>query len=130
VNNVTGEVFLTDAWADVQFLYPGDLATNDTQLLGNFNQLYKLKQRNRNLKVILSVGGWSFRANFKPALATETGRQRFCDSSLALIADLGLDGFDIDWEYPEDATDATNFIDTVRRCRKVGFGNLNLASQS
>jgi chitinase len=126
VNNVTGEVFLTDAWADVQFPYPGDVATNGTQLLGNFNQLYKLKQKNRNLKVILSVGGWSFRANFKPALATESGRQKFCDSSLALIADLGLDGFDIDWEYPEDATDATNFIDTVRRCRKVRFEKFDL----
>jgi chitinase len=119
VNNVTGEVFLTDEWADVQFPYPGDVATNGTQMLGNFNQLYKLKQKNRNLKVILSVGGWSYRANFKPALATEAGRIKFCDSSLALIADLGLDGFDIDWEYPEDATDAANFVDTVQRCRKT-----------
>ncbi|KAF2829181.1 hypothetical protein CC86DRAFT_345708 [Ophiobolus disseminans] len=118
VNNSTGEVVLTDEWADVQFPYPGDVATNGTQLLGNFNQLYKLKQKNRNLKVILSVGGWSFRANFKPALATAAGRQRFCESSLTLVADLGLDGVDIDWEYPEDATDAENFVDTVQRCRK------------
>ncbi|KAF1917492.1 glycoside hydrolase superfamily, partial [Ampelomyces quisqualis] len=119
VNNVTGEVSLTDEWADVQFPYPGDVATNGSQLLGNFNQLYKLKQKNRNLKVILSVGGWSFRFNFKPALATEAGRKKFCDSSLTLIADLGLDGLDIDWEYPEDATDAANLLDTVQRCRKA-----------
>jgi chitinase len=117
VNTTTGEVFLSDVWADTQFPYPNDVATNGTQLLGNFNQLYKLKQKNRNLKVILSVGGWSYRANFKPALATEAGRKKFCDSSLELIADLGLDGFDIDWEYPEDATDAANFLDTVQRCR-------------
>ncbi|KAH7068959.1 glycoside hydrolase superfamily [Paraphoma chrysanthemicola] len=119
VNNVTGEVFLTDEWADVQFGYPGDVGTNATQLLGNFNQLYKLKQKNRNLKVILSVGGWTFRGNFKPALSTAAGRQTFCDSALTLIADLGLDGFDIDWEYPEDATDAANFVDTAQRCRKA-----------
>lgn len=119
VNSTTSEVFLTDEWADVQFPYPSDVASNGTQLLGNFNQLYKLKQQNRNLKVILSVGGWSFRANFKPALATAAGRQKFCKSSLALIADLGLDGLDIDWEYPEDATDAANFVDTVQRCRKI-----------
>ncbi|KAH5715069.1 chitinase [Parastagonospora nodorum] len=119
VNNKTGEVFLSDEWSDVQFPYPGDVATNGSQLLGNFNQLYKLKQKNRNLKVILSVGGWTWRGNFKPALATEAGRQKFCDSSLQLIADLGLDGFDIDWEYAEDATDAANFLDTVMRCRKA-----------
>jgi chitinase len=119
VNNSTGEVFLTDEWADLQFPYPGDEASNGTQLLGNFKQLYKLKQKNRNLKVILSVGGWSYRFNFKPALSTATGRQKFCDSSLTLIADLGLDGLDIDWEYAEDATDAANFVDTVKRCRMV-----------
>jgi chitinase len=119
VNNSTGEVFLTDEWADLQFPYPGDVATNGTQLLGNFKQLYKLKQQNRNLKVVLSVGGWSYRFNFKPALSTAAGRQKFCDSSLALIANLGLDGIDIDWEYAEDATDAANFVDTVKRCRIV-----------
>jgi chitinase len=119
VNNVTGEVVLSDEWADVQFPYPGDVGTNGSQLLGNFNQLFKLKQKNRNLKVTLSVGGWGFRANFKPALATEAGRQMFCDSATAHIANLGLDGFDIDWEYAEDATDAANYLDTVKKCRKV-----------
>lgn len=119
VNNVTGEVFLSDVWADVQFPYPGDVATNGSQLLGNFNQLYKLKQKNRNLKVVLSVGGWSFRGNFKPALATADGRKKFCESSLALMTDLGLDGFDIDWEYPENETEGANLVDTVQRCRKV-----------
>lgn len=119
VNNMTGEVILSDEWADTQFPYPGDEASNGTKLLGNFNQLYKLKQQNRNLKVILSVGGWGFRGNFKPALATEAGRQKFADSSIKLIADLGIDGLDIDWEYAEDETDAANFLDTVKRCRMV-----------
>ena len=95
VNSTTGEVFLSDEYADVQFAYPGDVASNGTQLLGNFNQLYKLKQQNRNLKTILSVGGWSYRENFKTALATNATRYRFAESSLKLIADLGLDGFDI-----------------------------------
>lgn len=94
VNNSTGEVFLSDEWADVQFPYPGDVASNGTQLLGNFNQLYKLKQKHRNLKVTLSVGGWSYRFNFKTALATSAGRETFAKSSLQLIMDLGLDGLD------------------------------------
>ena len=91
-------MFLSDEWADVQFQYPGDVASNGTVLYGNFNQLFKLKQANRNLKVVLSVGGWSFRENFKTALATNTTRARFATSSLQLIADLGLDGIDVDWE--------------------------------
>ncbi|KAJ4409883.1 Chitinase 4 [Didymella pomorum] len=119
VNSTTGEVFLSDEWADVQYSYPGDVITNGTQLRGNFNQLYKLKQQNRNLKTSLSVGGWSYRANFKTAMATSAGRALFADSTLKLITDLGLDGIDIDWEYPEDATDAANLVETIKLCRRV-----------
>ncbi|KAF3036842.1 hypothetical protein E8E12_007594 [Didymella heteroderae] len=119
VNSTTGEVFLSDEWADLQYAYPGDVSSNGTQLLGNFNQLYKLKQQNRNLKTSLSIGGWSYRANFKTALATSAGRTRFAQSTLKLITDLGLDGIDVDWEYPEDATDAANLVETVKICRTV-----------
>ncbi len=119
MNSTTGEVFLSDEWADIQFNYPGDVASNGTQLFGNFNQLYKLKQQNRNLKTILSVGGWSYRDNFKTALATNATRYRFAESSLKLITDLGLDGFDIDWEYPADETDSANLVETARLCRTL-----------
>ncbi|KAI8932217.1 hypothetical protein NX059_011096 [Plenodomus lindquistii] len=119
INNVTGEVYLSDEWADIQFQYPGDVASNGTQLYGNFNQLFKLKQKNRNLKVALSVGGWSYRENFAPALAKEDGRQTFCSSALQLVADLGLDAFDIDWEYPANATDSANLLSTVKLCRQL-----------
>ncbi|KAH7118720.1 glycoside hydrolase superfamily [Dendryphion nanum] len=119
VNSTTGEVFLSDEWADVQFQYPGDVASNGTALYGNFNQLFKLKQKNRNLKVVLSVGGWSYRENFRTALATNTTRTRFATSTLNLIADLGLDGIDVDWEYPEDATDAANLVSTIKLMRQT-----------
>ncbi|OSS48448.1 hypothetical protein B5807_07891 [Epicoccum nigrum] len=119
VSSITGEVLLSDVWADLQYQYPGDVPTNGTQLFGNFNQLYKLKQKNRNLKTSLSVGGWSFRENFKTALASNATRYRFAESSLELISDLGLDGLDIDWEYPEDSTDAKNLVETVRLCRTL-----------
>ncbi|KAJ4346024.1 Chitinase 4 [Ascochyta clinopodiicola] len=119
VNKTTGEVFLSDEWADLQYSYPGDVASNGTQLLGNFNQLYKLKQKNRILKTTLSVGGWSYRDNFKTALATNATRYRFAESAVQLISDLGIDGLDIDWEYPADSTDAANLVETARICRQL-----------
>ncbi|KAF2795616.1 glycoside hydrolase family 18 protein [Melanomma pulvis-pyrius CBS 109.77] len=122
INATTGEVFLSDPWADVQFHYPTDVVsniTNSTILYGNFNQLFKLKQQNRNLKTVLSVGGWSYRGNFKTALATEETREVFAQSALELVMDLGLDGFDVDWEYPEDETDAANLVEAVKRLREL-----------
>lgn len=111
---------LADEWADVQFPYPGDVVTNSTtQLLGNFKQLYKLKQANRNLKVVLSIGGWNGRGNFAPGLKHSKNRQLFCTTSLSLVADLGLDGIDIDWEYPADKKEAAMLVDTTKRCRTV-----------
>lgn len=102
INNVTGEVYLSDEWADLQYAYPGDVAGNGTTLLGNFNQLYLLKKKYRQLKTVLSVGGWTYRTNFPTGLATAENRQRFANSSLTLVKDLGLDGIDVDWEVRYD----------------------------
>lgn len=44
VNSTTGNVFLSDEWADIQMKFPGDVATNGTELFGSLNQLFKLKQ--------------------------------------------------------------------------------------
>ncbi|ORY17125.1 glycoside hydrolase superfamily [Clohesyomyces aquaticus] len=82
-------------------------------------ELFKLKQQHRYLRTVLSVGGWSYRGNFKSGLATPQSRQRFAESAVALVKDLGLDGFDVDWEYPEDGTDARNLVDAVWRLREL-----------
>ena len=69
-------------------------------------QLQALKARNPRLKVIVSVGGWGA-GNFSDAALTEASRCRFTDSAVAMITDYALDGIDIDWEYPGQATPET-----------------------
>lgn len=51
-------------------------------------------------EILLSVGGWDGSAGFSDAAASTASRERFAQSCLDLILELGLNGVDIDWEYP------------------------------
>lgn len=60
------------------------------------------------VKVGLAIGGWAARtANFSAMAANPTARANFMAQAVALC-DEGLDGIDMDWEYP-DAGSAGNF---------------------
>lgn len=128
--NVPGEA---DAWAD--YARPLDaagsvdgVADTDTQALaGNFNQLRELKAKHPGLKVMISLGGWSWSTHFSDAARTAASRKALVSSCIDLYikgnlpvdgvrggegAAAGLfDGIDIDWEWPGSAGDT----DTVYR---------------
>ena len=59
----------------------------------------QLRKQNPNLKVLLSVGGWGARG-FSGAAAMKDTRAVFIQSAQEIIAKYGLDGIDLDWEYP------------------------------
>lgn len=66
----------------------------------NFRKLNLLKNENPNLKILISIGGWSWSENFSDAVLTTSSRAKFAESSVGIIRDYDLDGVDIDWEYP------------------------------
>ncbi|KAL8698588.1 MAG: hypothetical protein Q9201_006489 [Fulgogasparrea decipioides] len=119
--------FLSDPYADVGKRFPTDSA-NETgsNLYGCLKQLYLQKKRHRHLKTILSIGGATFTENFANPLATASGRSVFVNSSVALLADLGFDGLEFDWESPTNASQAENFVSVLKELR----GALNQFSLS
>ena len=61
--------------------------------------LRRIRDLNPEIKIILSIGGWSA-GGFSEAAATEEGRKLFAETAAEIVRDYELDGMDIDWEYP------------------------------
>ena len=115
-----GTCQLGDPWADYETPVSaadsvdgvGDPNTNGLQ--GNFNQLLKLKKKYPNIRVLISIGGWSWSSGFSAAASTDASRKAFVSSCIQTfiagnftdpldysVTKPGVfDGIDIDWEYP------------------------------
>ncbi|MBC7875001.1 MAG: glycoside hydrolase family 18 protein [Ferruginibacter sp.] len=66
----------------------------------NFRRLTALKKQNKELKILISLGGWTWSKNFSDAVITDTSTHSFAYSCIDIVAKYDLDGVDIDWEYP------------------------------
>jgi chitinase len=66
----------------------------------NLNALRDLKVAHPHLKTLVSVGGWTLSAPFSNMADTPAERATFAASCVAFIRQWGLDGVDIDWEWP------------------------------
>lgn len=95
--------------------------------VSRLRQIVALKKEYPELKVVLSIGGWGS-GNFSEMAADRNNRRSFCKDCLRWCRELGLDGIDIDWEYPgsgkgakisESPADKENFTLLMRDLRKA-----------
>lgn len=86
----------------------------------------RIRKENPECKIVLSVGGWSA-GGFSEAASSKEGREKFALSAIEIIKKYGLDGLDIDWEYPCISTagiaaskeDKENFTELIKITREA-----------
>ncbi|HEU4902071.1 MAG TPA: glycosyl hydrolase family 18 protein, partial [Flavisolibacter sp.] len=87
-----------------------------------------LKEKNPDLKVLLSLGGWGGCAPCSGAFSTREGRKRFASSVQEHLTFFTCDGIDLDWEYPAipgypghpfSPADKDNFTALVKELRST-----------
>ena len=64
-----------------------------------FKLVISLKEQKPGLNVLLSIGGWTS-GRFSEMAADETNRKAFAADCKRVVNQYGLDGIDLNWEYP------------------------------
>jgi chitinase len=85
------------AFADIQ---NGRLTVGTSVDAQNLALLTGLRAQNPSLTVLVSVGGWLGSGEFSGVALTVQSRAIFVSSVVDFLRRYGLDGLDVDWEYP------------------------------
>jgi GH18 family chitinase len=78
----------------------GRVVEGDPHDAENMRVLTGLRPDHPHLKILISVGGWSWSKGFSDAALTAKSRRAFVASAIDFVRRHDLDGFDVDWEYP------------------------------
>ncbi|KAF5376626.1 hypothetical protein D9615_007898 [Tricholomella constricta] len=97
--------------------------------------VFSARQSGKGTKIVLSVGGWGGSYWFSNAVINATNRTKFNDALVGAVQSFGLDGIDIDWEYPNSEgagnphspADSANFLSLLKLLR-ASLGPLKIIS--
>ncbi|MEO7975918.1 glycoside hydrolase family 18 protein [Flavobacterium sp.] len=109
-------------------LKDGKLSVDNPKDSTTIKHLVSLKETNRQLKIILSLGGWGGCEPCSSEFSTAKGRLKFAKSVKEVSDYFKVDGLDLDWEYPGieglpghlfQPADKTNFTELIKILRST-----------
>lgn len=107
------EVVIHDPWAAYQKSFPQAGHEHSSPIKGNYAMLMALKQRNPDLKIVPSIGGWTLSDPFFD-FTIKANRDTFVASVKRFLTTWKFyDGVDIDWEFPGGGGAAPDLGDPV-----------------
>jgi len=100
------------------------LIPNSDGTFENLPNAWKLEQliaqaHEHGARVLISVGGWGWDDEFEAMAASPETRAVFVSALAAFVDEFGLDGADIDWEYPDAGQSAQNFLSLMGELRRA-----------
>lgn len=123
---------LTDEWADTGMSFAHSEPAWDG-LKGHFGEYKYYKTLYPDVKILVSVGGWTKGKYFNEMAGTEAGRNSFALSCVEFLNKYPFfDGIDIDWEYPgvDRPADPSNPYDEGTPGGPEGAHNFTLLLQA
>lgn len=88
-----------------------------------FGKFTSLRQLNPETKALIAIGGWNEGSQtFSEVAANRDKRARFVQNVITFLKEYNFDGFDVDWEYPNQRggkpADKENFVILMKELRE------------
>ncbi|XP_072764970.1 chitinase-3-like protein 1 [Anoplolepis gracilipes] len=109
-----GEIKILDPWQDLTEDYGK----------GGFKRFNDLRKLSPGTKTLIAIGGWNEGSTtYSQVVGDPTIRSRFAQNIVDFTLKYGFDGFDIDWEYPNQrggqSQDVQNYVSLLKELRPL-----------
>ncbi|KYM95213.1 Chitotriosidase-1, partial [Cyphomyrmex costatus] len=110
--NKNGDIRVMDPYNDL----PDDYGKN------GFGKFVELRKKSPNAKMMVAIGGWSEGSDgFSTVVNNPSLRAKFVKNAVAFVKKYHFDGFDVDWEYPNQRggkkEDLQNFVNVLKELK-------------
>ncbi|VVB12372.1 unnamed protein product [Arabis nemorensis] len=79
-----------------------------------------VQQRNPCVQTLLSIGGGNAdKSAFASMASNPSSRRSFIDSTISIARSYGFHGLDLDWEYPRDAAEMSDYATLLQEWRSA-----------